>query len=61
MQLEGLEPLHYEDIKAVVAPGIGPKSVGTFEKQAPAQTLDQPAVTEVLELEETLVLLVNEM
>ena len=34
-QFEGLEPRHCEDIKAVVAPGIGPKSFGTFEKQAP--------------------------
>ena len=33
-QFEGLEPRRCEDIKAVVAPGIGPKSFGTFDKQA---------------------------
>ena len=38
-QFEGLEPRHCEDIKAVVAPGISPKSVGTFEKQAPGRKL----------------------
>ena len=34
-KFEGLEPRRCEDIKAVVAPEIGPKSFGTFEKQAP--------------------------
>ena len=34
-KFEGLEPRHCEDIKAVVAPEIAPKSFGTFEKQAP--------------------------
>ena len=33
-KFDGLEPRHCEDIKAVVAPEIGPKSFGTFEKQA---------------------------
>ena len=32
---EGLEPWRCEDIKAMVAPEIVPKSFGTFEKQAP--------------------------
>ena len=32
---EGLEPRRREDIKWIVAPEIGPKSFGTFEKQAP--------------------------
>ena len=30
-----LEPRRCEDIKEIVAPGRGPKSFGTFEKQAP--------------------------
>ena len=34
-KFEGLEPRLCEDIKAVVAPEIGPKSFGTFEKHAP--------------------------
>ena len=34
-KFEGLEPRHCEDIKAVVAPGIGPKSFGTFDKTGP--------------------------
>ena len=34
-KFEGLEPWRCEDIKGVVAPEIGPKSFGTFEKQAP--------------------------
>ena len=34
-KFEDLEPWRCEDIKAVVAPEIGPKSFGTFEKQAP--------------------------
>ena len=29
-----LEPCRCEDIKGIVAPEIGPKSFGTFEKQA---------------------------
>ena len=32
---EGLEPWRCEDIKAMVAPEIVPKSFGTFKKQAP--------------------------
>ena len=36
-KFEGLEPRHCEDIKAVVVPGIRPKSFGTFEKQAPGR------------------------
>ena len=34
-KFEGLEPRRCEDIKGIVAPEIGPKSFGTFEKQAP--------------------------
>ena len=34
-KFDGLEPRHCQDIKAVVAPEIGPKSFGTFEKQGP--------------------------
>ena len=34
-KFEGLEPRRWEDIKAIAAPKIGPKSFGTFEKQAP--------------------------
>ena len=34
-KFEGLEPRRCEDIMAIVAPEIGPKSFGTFEKQAP--------------------------
>ena len=34
-KFEGLEARRYEDIKAIVAPEIGPKSFGTFEKLAP--------------------------
>ena len=30
-----LEPRRYEDIKGIVAPEIGPKSFGTYEKQIP--------------------------
>ena len=33
---DGLEPRRCEDIKGIVAPEIGPKGFGTFEKQAPA-------------------------
>ena len=36
-KFEGLEPRRFEGIKAIVAPEIGPKSFGTFEKQAPCQ------------------------
>ena len=40
-KFEGLEARRCEDIKAIVAPEIGPKSFGTFEKQAPgAKTVD---------------------
>ena len=35
-KFDGLEPRRCEDIKGIVAPEIGPKSFGTFEKQAPA-------------------------
>ena len=35
-KFEGLEPRRCEDIKGIVVPDIGPKSFGTFEKQAPA-------------------------
>ena len=34
---DGLEPRRCEDIKAIVTPEIGPKSFGTFEKQAPGR------------------------
>ena len=34
MKFDGLEPRRCEDIKKIVAPGIGPKSFETFEKQA---------------------------
>ena len=34
-KFEGLEPRRCEDIKGIVAPEIGPKSFGAFEKQAP--------------------------
>ena len=33
-KFHGLEPLRCEDIKGIVSPKIGPKSFGTFEKQA---------------------------
>ena len=33
-KFEGLEPRRCEDIKGIVVPDIGPKSFGTFEKQA---------------------------
>ena len=36
-KFEGLEPRRCEDIKGIVVPDIGPKSFGTFEKQAPGQ------------------------
>ena len=47
-KFEGLEPRRCEDIKAMVAPEIVPKSFGTFEKQAPGSMgrsmdhLDEP-------------------
>ena len=34
-KFEGLEPRRCEDIKGIVVPDIGPKSFGTFKKQAP--------------------------
>ena len=36
-KFEGLEPRRCEDIKEIVVPDNGPKSVGTFEKQAPGR------------------------
>ena len=33
----GLEPRRCDDIKGIVAPEIGPKSFGTFDKRAPDQ------------------------
>ena len=33
-KFDGLEPLLCEDVKGIVSPEIGPKSFGTFEKQA---------------------------
>ena len=33
-KFDGLEPRRCEDIKGIVPPEIGPKSLGTFEKQA---------------------------
>ena len=36
-KFDGLEPGRCEDIKGIVAPEMGPKSFGTFEKQAPGQ------------------------
>ena len=35
VMFDGFEPRRCEDIKGIVAPEIGPKSFGTFEKQAP--------------------------
>ena len=34
-KFDGLEPRRFKDIKGIVAPEIGPKGFGTFEKQAP--------------------------
>ena len=34
-KFDGLEPRRCEDMKAFVAPEIGPKSFGTSEKQGP--------------------------
>ena len=39
MKFEGLEPWHCEGIEGIVAPEIGPKSFGTFERQAPGHQL----------------------
>ena len=36
-KFEGLELRRCEDIKGIVVPNIGPKSFGTFEKQAPGR------------------------
>ena len=33
-KFDGLEPRRCKDIKGIVAPEIGPKAFGTFEKQA---------------------------
>ena len=33
-KFNGSKPRHREDIKGIVAPKIGPKTFGTFEKQA---------------------------
>ena len=38
-KFDGLEPWRCEDMKGIVAPEIGPKSFGTFEKQAPGLLL----------------------
>ena len=43
-KFEGLEPRHCEDINAIVAPEIGPKSFGTFEKHAPGDITQNPLV-----------------
>ena len=40
-KFEGLEPRRCEDIKGIVVPDIGPKSFGTFEKQAPGRQNDE--------------------
>ena len=42
-KFDGLEPRRCEDIRQIMAPEIGPKSFGTFEKQAPG--LKAPSVT----------------
>jgi len=34
-KFDGVEARRFEDIKGIVAPEIGPKSFGTFEKQGP--------------------------
>ena len=36
------EPRHYEDTKGIVAPKIGPKSFGTFQKLAPEGPRENP-------------------
>ena len=38
-KFEGLEPRRCEDIKGIVVLDIGPKSFGTFEKQASGKRL----------------------
>ena len=40
MTFDGLEPRRCEDIKGIVAPEVGPKSFGTFKKQAPGRELN---------------------
>ena len=40
VKFDGLEPWRCENIKGIVAAEIGPKSLGTFEKQAPRQNLN---------------------
>ena len=35
MKFDGLEPRRCEDITGILAPEIGPKSSGTFEKPVP--------------------------
>ena len=37
-KFDGLEPWRSVDMKGIVPPEIGPKSFGTFEKQAPGLT-----------------------
>ena len=39
MKFEVLEPRRCEDIKAIVAPEIGPKSFGTFDKFTGLETV----------------------
>ena len=39
-KFDGLESQRCEDIKGILAAEIGPKSLGTFEKQAPWQNLN---------------------
>ena len=36
-KFDSLEPRRCKDMKGIVAPEIGPKRFGTFEKQAPGQ------------------------
>ena len=38
-KFEGLEPRRCEGIEGIVVPDIGPKSFGTFEKQAPEKPI----------------------
>ena len=45
-KFEGLEPRRCEGIKGIVVPDIGPKSFGTFEKQAPGFSADFSAVNQ---------------
>ena len=47
-KFEGLEPRRCEDIKGIVVPDIGPKSFGTFEKQAPGLDGSRMSVTELI-------------